>query len=269
MPLTRRVFVASTLAAASASVARVHAKVPQPEDPAPAAPPTTHFSAITPDPDARTVVGASHANFDLVREMVTAHPSLALAAIDWGFGDWESALGAASHVGRHDIAEFLIAHGARPDIFTLTMMGNEAAVRAAIEATPGLHRLKGPHSINLADHARAGGDRAAGVLAYLLTLDGADDRPRDEPVDNAEALVGAYSISGGAQGEFEIIQGRRGLQFKEPGYSPRNLLHQGGLRFFPSGSPDVRFEFTPGSPTTPTRLSLTMHGSVIVAERRG
>ncbi|HKO79913.1 MAG TPA: hypothetical protein VJU78_05930, partial [Chitinophagaceae bacterium] len=75
-----------------------------------------------------SIVGASHGNFDKVKELVGQRPELAGAAWDWGFGDWETALGAASHVGRRDIAEFLISNGARPDIFTFTMMGMLKAV---------------------------------------------------------------------------------------------------------------------------------------------
>ena len=54
----------------------------------------------------REVVGAAHARFDRVKELVTERPELAKATWDWGFGDVETALGAASHMGRKDIAEF-------------------------------------------------------------------------------------------------------------------------------------------------------------------
>src|SRR5687768_11857671 len=67
---------------------------------------------------AREVVGKSHFDYDTVKKLVEARPALAKVSWDWGFGDWESALGAASHVGRREIADLLIAHGARPDIFT-------------------------------------------------------------------------------------------------------------------------------------------------------
>ena len=50
----------------------------------------------------REVVGVSHRDLARVRELVERQPALANATIDWGFGDWESALGAASHVGRRD-----------------------------------------------------------------------------------------------------------------------------------------------------------------------
>ena len=78
----------------------------------------------------RDVVGAAHVRIDRVRELVEASPALAKASWDWGFGDWESALGAASHMGRRDIADLLISHGARPNLFTFAMMGNLAVVRS-------------------------------------------------------------------------------------------------------------------------------------------
>jgi len=60
------------------------------------------------------------------------------AVWDWGFGDWESALGAASHVGNREIAEYLIAHGARPSLFSATMLGHLDVVKAFIAAQPGV-----------------------------------------------------------------------------------------------------------------------------------
>jgi hypothetical protein len=48
----------------------------------------------------QSVVGASHGNLDLVRALVSEQPALAKASWDWGFGDWETPLGAASHTGR-------------------------------------------------------------------------------------------------------------------------------------------------------------------------
>ena len=80
----------------------------------------------------RSVVGASHSNLERVRELVLEQPALAKANWDWGFGDWESALGAASHTGRREIAEFLIAHGARPNLFSAAMLGEVDVVRAHV-----------------------------------------------------------------------------------------------------------------------------------------
>lgn len=102
------------------------------------------------------VVGKSHFDFDRVKELVTQRPELARATWDWAFGDWETALGAASHVGRRDIAKLLMDHGARPDVFTFAMLGQFDIVKAMIQSNPGIEALEGPHGISLLRHARAG-----------------------------------------------------------------------------------------------------------------
>ena len=65
---------------------------------------------------------------------------MARASIDWGFGDWETCLDAAAHVGNKPIADFLLAHGARPTIFSAAMMGQLDAVKAFIAARPGIQK---------------------------------------------------------------------------------------------------------------------------------
>src|SRR5262245_29120480 len=45
----------------------------------------------------REVVGASHGNLPRVKELIEAMPALARASWDWGFGDHEAAIDAASH----------------------------------------------------------------------------------------------------------------------------------------------------------------------------
>ena len=100
-------------------------------------------------------------------ELLAAHPALVNAAWDWGAGDWETALGAAAHMGRRDIATLLLAHGARIDVFAAAMLGHLAIVHAIIEALPGAIAWPGPHGIPLLAHAEKGGPEAAATLAYL------------------------------------------------------------------------------------------------------
>jgi hypothetical protein len=95
------------------------------------------------------------------------NPTFANAAWDWGGGDWETALGGANHTGRRDIAELLIANGARIDIFVAAMLGDLEVVKAMLEARPETRDARGPHGIPLRAHAEAGGEQAALVLAYL------------------------------------------------------------------------------------------------------
>src|SRR5260221_7652887 len=86
------------------------------------APITDVFPAHPPEL-AREMVTVSHFNLKSVKELVEARPALAKASWDWGFGDWETALGAASHMGNRAIAEYLIANGAGLSLFSAAMLG--------------------------------------------------------------------------------------------------------------------------------------------------
>ena len=115
-------------------------------------------------------VGNAHGDLNRVKELLTQEPGLINATWDWGGGDFETALGAASHMGRRDIAEFLLEHGARLDIFAAAMLGKLDIVKAALEAYPDAINTLGPHSIPLIKHAEMGGDDAKEVLEYLKSL---------------------------------------------------------------------------------------------------
>jgi hypothetical protein len=109
---------------------------------------------------AQEFVAVSHGDFERVKALLEQTPALANAAWDWGGGDWESALGAASHVGRRDIALYLLEHGARLDLFAATMLGELEIVQAALKAFPGAVHTHGPHGIPLLNHAKMGGHAA-------------------------------------------------------------------------------------------------------------
>ena len=112
-------------------------------------------------------VGKSHGDLDRVQQLLEQHPALVNAAWDWGNGDWETGLGAAAHVGRRDIALFLLEKGARMDIFAAAMLGYLPVVRAMVEAVPSARGWCGPHGIPLLTHAEAGGNTAVAVADYL------------------------------------------------------------------------------------------------------
>ncbi len=113
---------------------------------------------------------AGHGNLDRVKEMLVQAPGLLNATWDWGGGDFETALGGAGHMGRKDIAEFLINKGCRMDIFVATMLGKLDVVKAMLTAYPDLIHSKGPHGLTFLHHARKGGEEAALVLKYLESL---------------------------------------------------------------------------------------------------
>jgi len=109
----------------------------------------------------------AHGDLGVVKQLLEREPAIVNAAWDWGGGDWETALGAASHVGRRDIAEHLLEHGARMDVFAAAMLGEREIVRAMLEAQPTLRDARGPHGIPLLAHAEAGGEQASNVLDLL------------------------------------------------------------------------------------------------------
>lgn len=115
---------------------------------------------------------AGHGNLALVKEMLAAEPGLINGAWDWGNGDFETALGGASHMGRREIAEFLLEHNARMDVFAAAMLGRLEIVKAAVAAFPGIVKVPGPHKIPLIAHAEKGGESAVAVLDFLRPLVG-------------------------------------------------------------------------------------------------
>lgn len=112
-------------------------------------------------------VSVSHGDLERVWQLLEQEPALVNAAWDWGGGDWETGLGAAAHMGRADIANFLLARGARLDIFAAAMLGKIAIVKAAVADNPDILNIPGPHGIPLIAHAEAGGELAIEVLQFL------------------------------------------------------------------------------------------------------
>jgi hypothetical protein len=193
----------------------------------------------------REMVLVSHFNLARVRELVEARPSLAKASWDWGFGDWESALGAASHVGNKPIAEYLISKGARPSLFSATMLGQLEVVKAFVAAQPGVQRIRGPHSIPLLAHARAGGEAARPVLEYLQSLKDADaDPPIPLPEADIARLPGTYIFGLTTNQQIEITADNKGLlTWTRKGGTGRGLFHLGDRTFHPMGAASVRIRF--------------------------
>ena len=114
----------------------------------------------------REFVIAGHGNLERTRELLDQHPALVNAAWDWGGGDWETALGGASHMGNRPIADFLLSRGARMDVFCAAMTGKIEIVRTFLADDPKVVDLKGPHGIPLLRHAQAGKQDA---VVELLT----------------------------------------------------------------------------------------------------
>ncbi len=119
----------------------------------------------------------AHSDLEMVKTLLDREPGLLNAAVDWGAGDWETALGGASHMGRRDIVEHLLAKGARVDLFCATMLGQTDIVRTLLTLQPTLIEAKGPHGFSLHFHAQVGGEQSAETLEYLQSVKKIELRP--------------------------------------------------------------------------------------------
>lgn len=192
-PLSRRTFVPLAAGLALGATTNMHADdKPDANPPAPAAGPTeAPFERDYPAPGfqpgwkkpqvnrllVQDFVIYAHSDLPMTKKLLEKEPALLNAVMDWGGGDWESALGAGSHMGRRDIVRFLLEKGARIDIFCAAMMGQLDAVKAFLTLEPQLIDARGPHGFGLHFHAQVGGTEAEKVLDYLQSVKKVELRP--------------------------------------------------------------------------------------------
>ena len=101
-------------------------------------------------------VFAAHNDLDKTQKIVDTNPLILNCTNQFKKGDFETAIGGASHMGRKDIADMLVERGARLDIFNLTFLGYTELVKQLIEVAPHYLKAPGPHGFNLLHHAKVG-----------------------------------------------------------------------------------------------------------------
>ncbi len=155
----RQFFVGATVVAGAASIQRDVLALPQGSD--------------EPSKVDATLIGQfvakSHGDMDTIQALIKKEPELVHASWDWGGGDFESGLNAASHVGRRDIAEYLLERGARLDVAAAVMLGMTGVVREMMKVQPKLHEVVGAHNIPMLSHAILGKEPADEVFQSLLS----------------------------------------------------------------------------------------------------
>jgi hypothetical protein len=183
-PISRRSFATLTAGAMFAAATDLAAADEKPKtDPPPApteapferdyAPPSFKPSWKKPQINRLLVqdfVIYAHSDLPMTQRLLEKEPALLNATMDWGGGDWETGLGGASHMGRRDIATFLLEKGARIDIFCAAMLGQLEAVQSFLTLQPKLIDAKGPHGFTLHFHAQVGGKESEKVLDYLQSI---------------------------------------------------------------------------------------------------
>jgi hypothetical protein len=143
-------------------------------------------------------VGVAHFDLAKVKEMVEAEPMVVNACWDWGGGDFETALGAASHVGNRDIANYLMEHGARTDIFCSAMLGDRDLVQTFIKTNPGIANVDGPHTFSLLYHVAISGDtKMAGMVKPHITDQADFNQALHAAVRNGHASMTEWMLKNG------------------------------------------------------------------------
>ena len=237
-----------------------------------------HFPNIDPEIIAE-VVGKSHFDLDRVKEIVEKRPELSRCVWEWRFGDFESAIGAASHVGRRDIAMYLISKGARPTIFTFAMLGALPVIKSVVESVPGIQRSTGPHGISLLDHAYAGErmkDKMTTneiknlqlTIEYLESLgDAGGEQYLDVNSEEQKKYLGNYKYGEGEQDGFTIaINMRKLLSLGPIGGFGGTLYKMGDNKFTYNGAPSVIITFEMQNKTIKS-MTLSEPGLTLVADK--
>jgi ankyrin repeat protein len=153
-----------------------------------------------------------HSDLETVREKAGVKPTLVNA---FNPEMNETALGAAGHVGRRDIAEFLLSRGAILELATAAMLGRRDEVARQLAKDPKLALSGGAHGIPVAFHAAMSGDTE---IMQMLWEAGAQEPIRD-------ALIGAvrfghtgmvrWLLEHGARTDIKAFNGLSALEIAE------------------------------------------------------
>lgn len=143
--MKRKQFIQTGVASAAALVLPklTHAQIQQPYD-------NFNLEQI------EEFVFAAHKDIDKVKSIINKSPLLLNCANQAKKGDFETALGGASHMGRNDIADLLVERGARMDIFNMCFLGFIDMTKELLAKYPHLLKSPGPHGFTLLHHAKVG-----------------------------------------------------------------------------------------------------------------
>lgn len=158
-----------------------------------------------------TFVLACHGNRAAVEAALAEHPTL----INTRSTQDETPLGAAAHVGNRGLAEYLLAHGAAPELTASAMLGQADVVLAAVDADPALANARGAHGISILFHAAVGGHEQ---LAPDLVARGAQTSPElagsilHAAVHTRQVSLASWALGLGADVQAHDYAGQTPLQ---------------------------------------------------------
>jgi ankyrin repeat protein len=165
-----------------------------------------------PQEEANQFIIDCHMDLDKVQARLAENPALA-SAFNPDLN--ESALGAAGHMGRPDIARLLLEHGAELELAAAAMLGDGDYVQAALDRDPALAVSGGAHNIPVAFHAAMSGDTQ---IMQMLWDAGAEGPVRGAlffAVWKDQLPMARWLLERGASVEGKDPQGRSMLEVAE------------------------------------------------------
>jgi uncharacterized protein len=157
----------------------------------------------------RNFVLPAHGNLAAVKKMLAENPALLNAMyVEWK----ETALGAASHVGNREIAEYLLSQGAPLTICTAAMLGDTGSVAEFLKADPGQATATGAHDIPVLAHAAYSGKTE---IADLLVANGGGEGVDGALVNAASSghlQMAQWLLARGANPNTENFEGKTALR---------------------------------------------------------
>jgi hypothetical protein len=223
------------------------------------------------------VVGVSHFDLARLKALVDKRPELARACWDWGFGDFETAIGAASHTGRKDIVDYLLEKGARPDLFTFAMLGAYETVKSMTTDLPALQKTAGPHGITLLQHAKTGSTSGAlskekkeeyeTLIHYLESLKNTQEKYIPLTEAEQQKYLGDYRYGDSPKDGFTIrLNMKKTLALGKIGTSGGALYKINDTIFRYNGTSSVEITFLVENDTV---ISLTVNepGLTLIAKK--
>jgi uncharacterized protein len=121
-----------------------------------------HSQAIIDD-----FVSAAHGSLHRVVEVLAERPNLLHAKASWR----ETAIQAAAHMARRDIARHLLARGAELDLCTAAVMGLLGRVTRQLSVDPSLVSARGAHGFPLMYYPAITGDIDMAALLWKYGVD--------------------------------------------------------------------------------------------------
>jgi ankyrin repeat protein len=165
-------------------------------------------------------VNSAHSNLDAVKAALEIHPELLNAKSSQN----ETAIQAASHLGRRKIAEYLLEKGAPLDICTAAVFGYADKVSAMLKADPALSAATGAHQIPVMFFAALGGNLTIMEILFnhganLNAGDGTNTALHAAVVTNRADLT-EWLLDHGARLDLKSFDGKTPLEmaveFKRP-----------------------------------------------------